>query len=77
MQARGEQHGLMWLSCGCAPLCVQKKGKGTDAFAPEFTMDTWYDMTGVTGSRGLEHLISGAKNNPNERRLTRSNRRRK
>ena len=49
-----------------------------DPFAPEYNGDTWLAMGGAgKGPKGLEHLVAGWKSNPNERRATRTNRRRK
>jgi len=55
----------------------RKKQQDTDAFAPEFTLDSWHHMTGGGPAKGLEHLVNPGKQNPNERRQARTNRRRK
>jgi hypothetical protein len=49
-----------------------------DPFAPEFTADTWHvqSQAELAQHRGLAAVLQPAwKNNPNERKLTRSNRR--
>lgn len=48
------------------------------AFDPEYTYaDNWFAAGGGEAAQGLEALVSSWKNNPNERKQTRSNRRRK
>jgi hypothetical protein len=49
-----------------------------DPFAPEYSADTWHvqSQTELAQHRGLAAVLQPAwKNNPNERKLTRSNRR--
>lgn len=49
-----------------------------DPFAPEYNQDTWHVATQaeLAQHRGLAAVLQPAwKNNPNERKLTRSNRR--
>lgn len=49
-----------------------------DPFAPEFNQDTWHvqSQAELAQHRGLAAVLQPAwKNNPNERKLTRSNRR--
>lgn len=49
-----------------------------DPFAPEFSADTWHvqSQAELAQHRGLAAVLQPAwKNNPNERKLTRSNRR--
>ncbi len=56
-----------------------------DVFAPEFTPERWAASRGAAGTpggvmyntKGAAALLAQWKHNPNERRLTRSNRRKK
>lgn len=53
-------------------------GASVDPFAPEFSADTWHvpSQQELAANKGLAAVLQPAwKHNPNERKLTRSNRR--
>lgn len=54
----------------------KKKKDAADPFAPEFSTDTWHQAHKQLGAnKGAAAILAGWKHNPNERKLTRTNRR--
>jgi len=47
-----------------------------DPFVPEYGTDSWFkNQTAIAGGKGTALMLTGWKNNPNERKYSRSNRR--